>query len=189
MLALNLFTGSEEKNFSTFFPPGSYVKTMSTDGGHVGWRSGPANIILKVHYPRTIHARFAVNLLTSFRGEKYIFVEVHPCNACFKSVYWFRGEKFLNIFPPGSYVKTVSADGGHLEFSIATKNIIFVEVHPITTQCNKSIQLAQCFLTRTLNVNQIEKNYLPLAAMLNFRSTQKTYLCRSPSTQHPYQFH
>jgi hypothetical protein len=38
----------------------------------------------------------------------------HPCHVCFKLAYWFqRGEK-LNIFPIVSYVKSMSADGGHI---------------------------------------------------------------------------
>ena len=41
--------------------------------------------------PKTIHAMFALNWLTGFRGED------------------------LNNFPIGSYVKTMSADGGHFE--------------------------------------------------------------------------
>ena len=35
-----------------------------------------------------------------------------PC--CFKLAYWFQREKFLNIFPIGSYVKIMFADGSHL---------------------------------------------------------------------------
>jgi hypothetical protein len=38
-----------------------YVKTMSADGGHLGWRSGSQDIILKVDHLRTIHAMFALN--------------------------------------------------------------------------------------------------------------------------------
>jgi hypothetical protein len=38
----------------------------------------------------------------------------HPCHACFKLAYWFQRRKFVNIFPIGSYVKTMSTDGGHL---------------------------------------------------------------------------
>ena len=53
----------------------------------------------------------------------------HSCNVCFELVYWFQRRNFLNIFPIGSYVKTMSADSGHLEFPIGTKNITFVEVH------------------------------------------------------------
>jgi hypothetical protein len=51
------------------FPIGSYVKTMSADGGHLGWRFVSLNIILKVDHLRTIHAMFALNLLTGFRGK------------------------------------------------------------------------------------------------------------------------
>jgi hypothetical protein len=43
------------------FPIGSYVKTMSADGGHLGWRSGSRDIILKVDHLRNIHAMFALN--------------------------------------------------------------------------------------------------------------------------------
>ena len=63
---------------------------LSADGGHLGWRFGSLGIILKVEHLRTIHAMFALNWLTGFRGIV-----------------------FLNIFI-GSYVKTMSADGGHL---------------------------------------------------------------------------
>jgi hypothetical protein len=33
---------------------------MSADGGHLGWRSGSLDIILKVDHLRTIHAIFAI---------------------------------------------------------------------------------------------------------------------------------
>jgi alpha/beta superfamily hydrolase len=39
---------------------------MSADGGHLGWRSGSLDIILKVDHLRTIHAMFALNWLTGF---------------------------------------------------------------------------------------------------------------------------
>jgi hypothetical protein len=35
------------------FPIGSYAKTMSTEGGHLGWRSGSPNTILKIYHLRT----------------------------------------------------------------------------------------------------------------------------------------
>jgi hypothetical protein len=43
---------------------------MSADGGHLGWRSGSLDIILKVDHLRTIHAMFALNWFTGFRGKK-----------------------------------------------------------------------------------------------------------------------
>jgi hypothetical protein len=50
-----------EDDLKTFFPIGSYVKTMSADGGHLGWRSGSQDIILKVDHLRTNHAMFVLN--------------------------------------------------------------------------------------------------------------------------------
>jgi hypothetical protein len=48
-----------------------YIKTMSADGGHLGWRSWSLDIILKVDHLRTIHAMFALNWLTGFRGTHF----------------------------------------------------------------------------------------------------------------------
>jgi hypothetical protein len=59
MFALNWLTGFREDFYK--FPIGSYVKTMSADGGHLGWRSGSLDIILKVDHLRIIHAMFALN--------------------------------------------------------------------------------------------------------------------------------
>jgi hypothetical protein len=59
----------QRKRFLNIFPIGSYVKTMSADGGHLGWRSGSLNIILKVDHLRTIHAMFALNWLPGFRAK------------------------------------------------------------------------------------------------------------------------
>jgi hypothetical protein len=36
---------------------------MPADGGHLGWRSGSLDIILKVDHLRIIHAMFALNWL------------------------------------------------------------------------------------------------------------------------------
>jgi hypothetical protein len=47
--------------FLNIFPIGSYVKNMFADGGHLGWRSGSQDILLKVDHLRTIHAMFALN--------------------------------------------------------------------------------------------------------------------------------
>ena len=67
-----------------------HIKTMSADGGHFEPRSGSLNTILEVDHLRTIDDMFAI------------------------LAYWFQRRKFLNIFPIGSYVKTMAADGGHL---------------------------------------------------------------------------
>ena len=78
---------------------------MSADGGHLGSRSGSLDIILKVDQLRTIHAMFALNWLTGFRGKK------------------------INIFPIASYVKTMSADGGHLGWRSWSQDIILKVDH------------------------------------------------------------
>jgi hypothetical protein len=39
-----------QRRYLNIFPIGSYVKTMSTDGGHLGWRFGSLDIILKVDH-------------------------------------------------------------------------------------------------------------------------------------------
>ena len=62
---------SVEKILKKKFPIGSYVKTMSAEGGHLGWRSGSPDTILKIDHLRTIHVMFALNWLTGFRGEDF----------------------------------------------------------------------------------------------------------------------
>ena len=58
----------QRRRFLNIFSIGCYVKTMSADGGHLGWRFGSLDIILKVEHLRTIHATFALHWLTGFRG-------------------------------------------------------------------------------------------------------------------------
>jgi hypothetical protein len=38
-------TGFRGEDFKAFFPIGSYVKTMSAEGGHLGWKSGSSDTI------------------------------------------------------------------------------------------------------------------------------------------------
>ena len=82
---------------------------MSAEGGHLGWRTGSLDIILKVDHLKTIHAMFALNWLTGFRGN------------CF----------LKNIFPIGSYVKIKSSHGSHLEFPISKRFTNLVQDHPM----------------------------------------------------------
>ena len=71
MFALNWFTGFRGKKIQHFPPVGSYFKTMSAEGGHLGWRSRSPDTILKIDHSRTIHAMFALNWRTGFRGEDF----------------------------------------------------------------------------------------------------------------------
>ena len=80
----------QSRRFLNIFPIWSYVKTMAADGGHLGWRFGSLDIILKVD---------------------------HLCHVCFKLAYWFQRTNCFKHFPIGSYVKTMSLtvdilDGG-----------------------------------------------------------------------------
>ena len=64
----------QRRRFLNNFPIGSYVKTMSADGGHFEPRSGSLNTILEVDYLRTIDDMFAI------------------------LAYWFQRRRFENIF-------------------------------------------------------------------------------------------
>jgi hypothetical protein len=44
---------------------------MSAEGGHLEWKSGSLDTILKIDHLRTIHAMFALNWLTGFRKEDF----------------------------------------------------------------------------------------------------------------------
>ena len=55
----------------------------------------------------------------------------HPCHVCFKLADWFQKRRLLNNFPIGSYVKTMSADGGHFEPRSGSLNTI-LEVDHLT---------------------------------------------------------
>jgi hypothetical protein len=79
---------------------------MSTDGGHLGWRSESLDIILKVDHLRTIHALFALNWLTGFGGNF-----------------------FFKHFPLGYYVKIMYEDGDHLGWRPGSQDIILKVDH------------------------------------------------------------
>ena len=70
---------------------------MSAHGGHLEFPIITKNITFVEVYPMIIHAKFALNWFTGFRGE------------------------IFQLFPIRSYVKTMPADGGHLEFLIGIK--------------------------------------------------------------------
>jgi hypothetical protein len=57
-----------------------YDKTMSAHGSHLAWRSWSPDTILKVYYPRTIHAMLALNWLTGLKnGTEVRLTEPFPC--------------------------------------------------------------------------------------------------------------
>ena len=58
-------------------------------------------------------------ILDGGRGHQTHFESILPkdnrCHVCFKLADWFQKRRLLNNIPIGSYVKTMSADGGHFE--------------------------------------------------------------------------
>jgi hypothetical protein len=98
----------QRRRFLNIFPIGSYVKTMSADAR---WRPSWMEV-----------------WVTGYTFESWPFKD-HSCHVCFKLAYWFQREKKLNIFPIGSYVKTMSADGGHLGWRLGSQDIILKVDH------------------------------------------------------------
>jgi hypothetical protein len=78
-------------------PIGFYVKTMSAHGSHLGWRSWSLDTILKVYYPRTIHAVFAFTRNT----EKNIPMIYRPPYPWYLSSYqWYFDALPMSFWPP-----------------------------------------------------------------------------------------
>ena len=53
----------------------------------------------------------------------------HPCHVCFKLADWIQKRRHLNNSNIGSYVKTMSADGGHFEPRSGSLNAILEVDH------------------------------------------------------------
>jgi predicted alpha/beta-fold hydrolase len=62
------------------WPPSADIvlTCMFAEGGHLGWRSGSLDTILKIDHLRTIHAMFALNWLTGFREEDFLNIFPNP---------------------------------------------------------------------------------------------------------------
>jgi hypothetical protein len=67
----------------------------------------------------------------------------HPCHVCFKLADWFQKRRPLNNFPIGSYVKTMSADGGHFEPRSESLNTILCSV-TLTSIQDDHLQQTYC---------------------------------------------
>ena len=83
----------------------------------------------------------------------------HPCHVCFKLAYWFQRRRFLNIFPIGSYVKTMFADGCHLGWRSGSQDIILKVDHLRTIHPMFALNwLTGCQRRRLLNIFSIGSN-------------------------------
>jgi hypothetical protein len=47
---------------------------ISSNSGHVGWRSGLSDTILEGDHPRTIPPKFDLNWSSGFRGEDFLVI-------------------------------------------------------------------------------------------------------------------
>jgi hypothetical protein len=56
---------------------------MSAEDGHLGWRSGSLDTILKIDHLRTIHAMFALNC-PRWPPSANIFLTYDPMGKMFK---------------------------------------------------------------------------------------------------------
>ena len=130
---------------------------MSADGGHLGSKSGSQDIILKVDHLRTIHAMFALNWLTGFRGED------------------------LNIFSIGSYIKTKSSHGGHLEFPIGKRFTSLVQDHPMIIPVKSQFNWLGGFWRRFLKFQLMRTHYEPWQPCWISNQHQKHKSGRRPS--------
>jgi hypothetical protein len=144
----------QKKKNLNIFPIGSYVKTMSADSGHLGWRSGSQDTILNVDHLRTIHS----------------------WHVCFKFTYWFQRRRLLKKISIGSYVKTKSSHGSHLEFPIGKRFTSLVQDHPMIILAKSQFNWLGGFWQEDfLNFSQWEY-IIHLAAMLDFKSAPKTQI-------------
>jgi hypothetical protein len=66
--------------------------------------------------------------VTGYNFESWPFKD-HSRHVCFKLAYWFQRKFFLNIFPIGSYVKTMSADCNQLGWRSGSQDIILKVDH------------------------------------------------------------
>jgi hypothetical protein len=114
---VNIFKDPSNKRF--------YVKNMSAHGSHLGWRSWSSDTILKVYYPRTIHAMFGLNWPTGFRGEDLKQTR-HG---------WSLGGQFSKLCP----VNLTSIQDGHLQRTYCSFKEIFFKHFSHRVLCYKYV--------------------------------------------------
>ena len=102
----------------------------------------------------------------------------HSGHVCFQLTYWFHQRRLLNIFSIGSYVKTKSSHGGHLEFPIGKRFTILVQDHPMIIPAKSQFNWLGGFWQEDfLKFQPMRTPLWTLAAMLIFQiSTKNTNL-------------
>ena len=108
----------------------------------------------------------------------------HWCHVCFKLTYWSQRRRLLNIFSIGSYVKTKSSHGDHLEFPIHRSST----GPPNDHSCKVTIQLAWWSLTRGfLKFQPMRTHYGPWPPCWISNQHRKHKSGRGPSSEHLWQ--
>ena len=123
MFALNWLV-SEEKTFK-FFSIGSYVKTMSSHGGHLEFPICKRFTSLVQDYTLIIPAKSQFNWLSGFKQE-----------------YFYHFDQPEHIMGPGS----------HVEFPISAKNKTLVYDHPMIISAKFGSNLFYDFRKKDENV-------------------------------------
>ena len=65
-----------------------------------------------------------VEVVVTGHNFESILRKDHLCHVCFKLADWLQRRRLLNNFPIGSYVKTMSANGGHFGPRLRSLNTI-----------------------------------------------------------------
>ena len=102
----------------------------------------------------------------------------HPCHVCFKLADWFQRRRLLNNFPIGSYVKTLSTDGGHFGPRSGSLNTILAVDHP------KDHRWHVCYIGWLVSEEKILKHFFPIGSYMYVKtmSAEGGHLgCRSGS--------
>jgi hypothetical protein len=112
----------------------------------------------------------------------------HSCHVCFKLTYWFQTRRLLNIFSIGSYVKTKSSHGSHLEFLIGKRFTSLVQDHPMIIPAKSQFNwLGGFWLEDFFKFEPIRTRYWPWQPCWISDLHQKHKSGRGPSNEHLWQ--
>jgi hypothetical protein len=125
------------------------ICSIFSKSSHVDWCTASPDTILKLDTIVMIQTKFGFQEVgvTGHDFESWPPKD-HSSHVCFKLTFWFQRRRLLNIFPIGSYAKTMSADGGHLGWRSWSQDIIMfwlVETLKIfLSETTKPIELWLC---------------------------------------------
>jgi hypothetical protein len=126
-------------------------------------------------------------ILDGVRGHRTYFEswppKHHSCHVCFKLTYWFQRRRLLNIFSIGSYVKTKSSHGRHLEFPIGKRFTSLVQDHPMIIPAKSQFNWLGGFWQEDL----MRTHYGPWQPCWISNQHQKHKSGRRPSNEHFWQ--